>query len=78
MHTTYRADKEIVLDNIDMQGSYGDIEMSAEYIFPESMHFESFEFVGSIYGDDFFAESNDVSLLYQKDTHKVLIVNSCS
>lgn len=78
VHTTYRAGKEIVLDNIDMQGSYGDIEINAEYIFPESMHFESFEFVGSIYGDDFFAESNDVSLLYQKDTYKVLIVNSCS
>lgn len=62
----------------DNNSSFADIEINAEYLFPQNINLSNYEKIGQVIGFEFFIDGNDSLLLYNKNDETVLNINSYS
>lgn len=75
----FEAGRKIYFEGLTQYAnSYGDVEVNAEYLFPEEIDLQDFKLIGAILGYQFFNDGNDVTLLHHLSERKVLLVNSYS
>ncbi len=71
-----KPEKSPIVYEID--ASFGDIEVNAEYLFPKNIKLSDYEKIGQVIGYEFFTDGNNSVLLYNKKDKTILSVNSYS